>query len=135
MTARIAILLAVTVSTAAAAGLATGPAPAVAQKASQKAGPKADAAPKKAATPARLTCRTTGVDATNVTIVNGTASDIAAGTKIRWTVGPGAKRCRATTVSDVVVAPGVLPPGGTITLSAPDPHTPCATRCDAEFVK
>lgn len=128
-------LIAVTASALAANGLPGSAPPAFAQKASAKADPKAAQTPQKKAAEARLGCRTSGVDAINVTIVNGTATDIAGGTRIKWTVGPGAKRCRATPVSEVVTAPGVLPPGGTITLSVPDPRTPCATRCDVEFVK
>ena len=119
-----------------AAALAPGASsPAAAQKADQKAPAKADPAAPKKAGEGRLSCRTSGVDAINVTIVNGTAADIAGGARIKWTVGPGAKRCRATPVSEIVTVPGVLPPGGTITLSVPDARTPCATRCDAEFVK
>ncbi len=119
----------------AAAGVPGSPPAALAQKADKKAPAKSDQTAPKKAGESRLTCRTSGVDSINVTIVNGTAVDIAAGTKIRWTVGPGAKRCRATPVSEIVAAPGVLPPGGTITIAVPDPRTPCATRCDAEFVK
>lgn len=128
-------LIAVLASALAVSGLPGRVPPALAQKAPAKADPKAAQEPQKKAAEARLSCRTSGVDAINVTIVNGTTTDIAGGTRIKWTVGPGAKRCRATPVSEVVTAPGVLPPGGTITLAVPDPRTPCATRCDVEFVK
>lgn len=96
----------------------------------------ASEAKKKApALPQRLVCRVSGSDATNITIVNGTPTDIAAGAKIAWTVAPGSKRCRAPVVSDLVAVPGVLPPGGTITFSVPDARASCATRCDVEFKK